>query len=54
MSMLKWEIKKKNLIGHNGYYNELSDAYSFSFVDNNKLCTVYSSNSDLLTEIELV
>ena len=46
--------QEENLIGHNGYYNEFSDAYSFSFVDNNKLCTVYTSNPDLLTEIELV
>jgi len=44
----------ENLFGHDGYYNEFSDAYSFSFIDNNKLCTVYASNPDLLTEIELV
>lgn len=44
----------ENLFGHDGYYNEFSDAYSFSFIDNDKLCTVYASNPDLLTEIELV
>ena len=48
------EGQAENLFGYDGYYNEFSDAYSFSFVDNNKLCTVYTSNPDLLTEIELV
>ena len=48
------EGRAENLFGYDGYYNEFSDAYSFSFVDNNKLCTVYTSNPDLLTEIELV
>lgn len=44
----------ETLLGYDGYYNELSDAYSFSFVDKNKLCTIYASNPDLLNEIELV
>ena len=48
------EGQAENLFGYDGYYNEFSDAYSFSFVVNNKLCTVYTSNPDLLTEIELV
>ena len=48
------EGQAENLFGYDGYYNEFSDTYSFSFVDNNKLCTIYTSNQDLLTEIELV
>lgn len=54
MENANMEGRAENLFGYDGYYNEFSDAYSFSFVDNNKLCTVYASNPDLLTEIELV
>ena len=54
MENANMEGRAENLFGYDGYYNEFSDAYSFSFVDNNKLCTVYTSNQDLLTEIELV
>lgn len=45
---------RQNMMGHNGYYNELSDAYSFSFVKDNKLVTVYTSSYDLLDEIEVL
>ena len=44
--------KKQTMIGHEGYYNEFSDAYSFSFVEDNKLVTVYTSTYNLLEEIE--
>lgn len=45
---------RQNMMGYDGYYNELADAYSFSFVKDNKLVTVYTSNYDLLDEIEVL
>lgn len=39
------------MCGQTGYYNELSDAYSFAFVKDGKLCTIYVSNSNLFEEI---
>ncbi len=44
--------EKDNMIGHDGYYNDLDDAYSFTFTESNKLITVYTSDFDLLSEIE--
>lgn len=44
--------EKMNMMGYDGYYNELSDAYSFTFVKGDKLVTVFTSNFDLLNEIE--
>ena len=46
--------QRQNMFGYDGYYNELSDAYSFSFVKDNKLCTVYTSNYNLLSEVEVL
>ena len=45
---------KENMMGCDGYYNELIDAYSFTFVKDNKLCTVYTSNYDLFEKIEVL
>ena len=44
--------KKATMIGHDGYYNELDDAYAFTFVETNKLVTVYVSDYNLLDEIQ--
>lgn len=44
---------KMNFMGYDGYYNELSDAYSFTFVKDNKLVTVFTSNYNLFNEIEV-
>ena len=44
---------KTNMMGYDGYYSELSDAYSFSFVRDGKLITIFCSNSDLFDEIEI-
>ena len=46
--------EKENLMGCEGYFNELEDAYSFSFVKDNKLVTLYTSSMDLFDEIEVV
>ena len=46
--------QKESMFGYEGYYNELSDAYTFSFVKDNKLCTVYTSNLDLFDQIEVL
>lgn len=45
---------KVNMLGYNGYYNELSDSYSFSFVKNNKLVTIYTNNMDVFDHIEVL
>lgn len=45
---------KRTYLGHEGYYNDLSGIYGFSYVDNNKLITVYTSNPDILNEMETV
>ena len=45
---------KTSMMGYDGYYEEISDAYSFTFVKDNKLITVYTSTADLLDEIELL
>lgn len=45
---------KQTLMDHDGYYTEFSDAYSFSFVEDNKLVTVYTSDYDLFDEIEVL
>lgn len=46
--------EKKNMLGYDGYYNDLDDAYSFTFVESNKLVSIYTSNYDLLSQIEVV
>ena len=46
--------ESRNMMGYNGYYNDLSDAYSFSFVKDNKLITVYTSNEDLFNQISVL
>lgn len=45
---------KENMMGYDGYYNELMDAYSFTFVKDNKVISVYTSNYDLLNQIEVL
>ena len=44
--------EKATMIGHDGYYNELEDSYSFSLVESNKLVTVYTSDYNLLGQIK--
>ena len=44
--------QKETMCGYEGYYNELADAYSFAFVKDNKLCTIYTSDYDLLSKVE--
>lgn len=44
--------EKATMIGHDGYYNELDDAYAFTFVETNKLVTVYVSDYNLFDEIK--
>ena len=43
---------KANMMGQDGYYDELSDAYAFSFVKDNKLISIYTSDLSLFDEIE--
>ena len=45
---------KQNMMGHDGYYEELQDSYSFTFVKDNKVVSVYTTNQDLLNEIEVL
>lgn len=44
--------EKTNMLGYEGYYNELDGAYAFTFVKSNKLVTVYTSDNMFLEEIE--
>ena len=44
--------QEKNMLGYDGYYSDLDDVYSFTFVKENKLISVYTSDYDLLNEIE--
>jgi hypothetical protein len=46
--------ESRSMMGYNGYYNDLSDTYSFSFVKDNKLITVYTSNEDLFNQISVL
>lgn len=46
--------EKTNMLGYDGYYEELSDSYSFTFVKDNRLITVYTSNYDSFNEIEVL
>lgn len=46
--------KQANIMGYEGKYSENTDMYEFSFVEDNKLCTVYTSNSELFDKISPV
>ena len=46
--------EKQNMMGYDGYYNEFTDGYSFSFVKDNKMVTVYTTQYDTLNEIEVL
>lgn len=46
--------ERQSMYGYDGYYNELTDAYSFSFVKDNKLCTVYTSDYNLLSQVDVL
>ena len=46
--------EKRNIMGYDGYYEDLSDAYAFSFVKDNKMVTVYSSSPDIFDSVEVV
>ena len=45
---------KQTLMGHEGYLNESDGVYEFSFVKDNKLCTVYTTSEELYENIEVV
>lgn len=45
---------EETMFGYIGYYNELEDAYAFSFVKDNKLCIVQTNNDNLFSEIEVL
>ena len=44
----------QSMMGYDGYFEEYSDAYAFSFVKDNKLVTVYTTSYDLFDEIEVL
>ena len=44
----------QSMMGYDGYLTEYSDSYSFSFVKDNKLITVYTTNYDLFDQIEVL
>lgn len=46
--------EKRNMMGYNGYYEDLSDAYVFTFVKDNNVVSVYSSSPDVFDSIEVV
>lgn len=46
--------ENRNIMGYDGYYEDLSDAYAFSFVKDNKMVTVYSSSPDIFGSVEVV
>ena len=43
--------QKQTMYSYDGYYNEFSDAYSFAYVKDNKLITIYVSDYNLFDEI---
>lgn len=43
-----------NLMGHDGKYAEERNFYRFSFVEDNKLCTVHTNNPKLFEEITVI
>ena len=45
---------KQTLMGHEGYLNESDGVYEFSFVKDNKLCTVYTTSEELYENLEVV
>ncbi|WP_406534204.1 DUF2116 family Zn-ribbon domain-containing protein [Methanobrevibacter sp.] len=45
---------KESLLGHSGFFHESHDTYSFSFVKNNMLVTIYTSDIALFDEIEVL
>ncbi len=46
--------EQKTMMGYDGYYNVDDNTYSFTFVNNNKIITVYTTNPDLFDEIEVL
>lgn len=45
---------KESLLGHSGFLHESQGIYSFSFVKNNMLVTIYTSDIGLFDEIEVL
>ena len=45
---------KESLLGHSGFLHKSHDIYSFSFVKNNMLVTIYTSDIALFDEIEVL
>lgn len=45
---------RQSMMGHDGYYSELGDAYCFMFVNDNKLITVYVTDPNLFNEIDVL
>ncbi|WP_407374400.1 zinc ribbon domain-containing protein [Methanobrevibacter sp.] len=46
--------KDKNMMGYDGKYDNTGGVYEFSFVEDNKLCSIYTNNPELLEEIEVM
>lgn len=46
--------QKENRFGYDGYFNDFPDAYTFSFVKDGKLCTIYTSYPDLLDHMDVL
>ena len=45
---------KESILGYNGFIHESQGIYSFSFVKNNMLVTIYTSDIALFDEIEVL
>lgn len=45
---------KESMLGYSGFLHESDGAYSFSFVKNNMLVTIYTSDIGLFNEIEVL
>lgn len=45
---------KKTMYGYDGYYNELTDGYMFSFAIDNKLCMVTTSSPYIHDQIDVL
>ena len=44
----------QSMMGYDGYFEEYSDAYAFTFVKDNKIITVYTTDYDLFDQIEVL
>lgn len=45
---------RKNMFGYTGFFRKDSDVYSFSFVKDNTLITVYATDINLFDEIKML